>query len=239
MSFERDDAIARARLPIDQRVYNRLLRPAALRLFGRQIAGFEGVMVRYQAATDRTQDIDYKPAMCSLIRDTVQPGDHVVDIATGWGVFAVIAARQGALVDTYEAAENMVEWGRDTVHLNRVTDWVNIHHAIVGDGEVLYGDAGQANQVDVAELPKADVLVLDCEGAELDILDGLESFPRSILVETHPGEGATETTVVEMLRGIGYGIVSEGMDRPGKAAVCATQTEQDGFIKVAEGGESP
>lgn len=173
----------------------------------KKIASLGGVPVRYQAITDRTEYIDYKPAMRSFIRWSVTPGDRVVDIATGRGVMASWAAWRGGTVIGYEGAANMVELARETTHLAAVSEDVTIHHAVVGDARELFGAAAGPDQVDPTDLPACDVMILDCEGSEIDIIPALAEPPETMIVECHPQYGATEDRVAGMLRDREYDIV--------------------------------
>ncbi|MFB6215356.1 MAG: NAD(+)/NADH kinase, partial [Candidatus Aenigmatarchaeota archaeon] len=55
--------------------------------------------------------------------------------------------------------------------LNGLEDQITIEHAIVGRSVSLFSDAGDASVLPGSAVPECDVLVLDCEGAELDILE--------------------------------------------------------------------
>lgn len=207
-----------------QSVYNRTVRPIAIRLFGRQVTVFGGVPVRWQAITDRTRYIDYKPVVRDFIDEYIEGGDHVIDIASGRGVFAVLAARKGATVDSYEAAIEMVVLSRETVRLNAADDAIAIHHARIGKAVDLYGRLAGAPRLTGSDLPTADVLILDVEGAELSVLAELEELPGTVIVETHPTLGAPTYAVSKALGGAGYEITSiKPMDdsTSGKAAIVA------------------
>lgn len=41
------------------------------------------------------------------------------------------------------------------------------------------------SKIPPSELPDCDVLAIDCDGCELDVLDGIEITPRTIIVEHH------------------------------------------------------
>lgn len=194
-----------------QEPYDRLIRPVALRLFGRRLSVVNGVAMRRQAVTDYSRVIDLKSPMYDLIRDQVEPGDHVVDIAAGRGGFAVKAAMNGATVETYEAAENMAEWAQETIAWNSMNHRVTLHHALIsGTATELYGPTGKADLISPGNLPEMDGLILDCEGAELGIIAGLtdENRPQYIIVETHPSvdEPAPTDSVSDILEATGYNV---------------------------------
>lgn len=223
-----------------QSVYDRTLRPLAIRAFGRRLSVVNGVAMRRQAVTDFTRVIDLKTPMYGLIREAVAPGDHVVDIATGRGGFAVKAAMNGATVDTYEAAENMVEWAKETVAWNAMDHRVTLHHALVGERvDELYGPADGADAIEPTDLPPMDGLILDVEGVELDIIPALteENRPEYIILETHPsinirdGEGkvirnATTGHAITELWDAGYEIEQRlDMVKDDKHALLAKRTD--------------
>jgi hypothetical protein len=46
----------------------------------------------------------------------------------------------------------------------------------------------------------ADILILDCEGAEMSIFDHLEDWPTKVIVETHPKFDAPTNKVLEKVQ---------------------------------------
>lgn len=194
------------------RLYDRLLRS----VLPRKIAVFNGVAVRQPRLLDRT-DVrpDYEGALVDAIIDHVRDGDNVVVVGGGWGVTTVVAARQvgdGGRVTVYEGAGEQVGHVEETLRLNKVADRVRVEHAVVGHEVRLYGDRKGAGRIDPAELPECDVLVLDCEGAELDVLGALAGRPRVIMVETHPMYDAPAPAVWERLADAGYEVVEERLE---------------------------
>ncbi|WP_379810795.1 hypothetical protein [Halolamina salifodinae] len=130
---------------------------------------------------------DYKRGLIESIYDHVG-SDHVDMVGLGWGVAAVHCVRAGAeRVDAYEAAGEMVDGAQETFMAcsHDDTDRIVTHHSVVGDSKDVYGQ-NIGTVVPPAGL-SGDVLVLDCEGAELSIFDGLETWPEKVIVETHPG----------------------------------------------------
>lgn len=53
-------------------------------------------------------------------------------------------------------------------------------------------------------MPDCDVLELDCEGAELGILNNINVRPRVITVEIHNGEILKADDVINTIHNIGY-----------------------------------
>ena len=85
-------------------------------------------------------------AYANALRATVRPGDRVLEVGTGVGFFAVVAARAGAAhvnaVDTNPA----IHLGAHVAALNGCDDRITFHHSAV---------------VDVALAIPADVLLID------------------------------------------------------------------------------
>lgn len=60
-----------------------------------------------------------------------------------------------------------------------------MNHSIIGNAIDLAGTSGDAEVVSPADLPACDILILDCEGAEIGILQSLDQRPETLIVETH------------------------------------------------------
>jgi precorrin-6B methylase 2 len=172
----------------------------------RKFASYGGVPVRDRGLFDRHDVRAYKLAGQELIADTVHPTDHVVDIGTGHGAFAVRAAWQGSevTIDAYEGAGSMVRKARETAEASFVSDRVTVHHAIVGEPNDLFGEPDGADVVDPAALDPCDVLITDCEGAERSILEAMSIEPRELVIESHPEHGSAPETIREILHRKGY-----------------------------------
>lgn len=202
--------------------YNRTIRRWVLRLVGRRVADFSGVKVKYPAITDLSRTFDHKQENLSAIKETVQEGDHVVEIGTGHAVLTVHAVRQGATVTTYEGSREMARRARDTLTRNNVMDAVYLQHAVVGVPVDIWDENIAARVVNPSELPEMDVLLLDCEGSELSVIEALSHRPRAIIVETHPPQGVPTDAVVDALRIQGYSVESiRAMNDQGKTVVVA------------------
>lgn len=97
-----------------------------------------------------------------------------------------------------------------TVEVNRVGEVVTIEPASVGavsdSSESIFGPP-EDRTVAPSDLPECDVLDLDCEGAELEILRGIDFEPRLLTVEAHPHLGCSCEAVEDQLRSQGYEIV--------------------------------
>jgi len=162
----------------------------------------------------------YKHLNVDLLRETVRPGDDVVVVGGGFGVTTVAAAEAAGpsgSVTAYEASDKRSRVLERTVELNSV-DNVTVRQAIVGTAVDVEGQATGATVVDPAALSAADVLEMDCEGAELDILRALDPGPRRVVVETHPDRDAPTELVVRELESMGYQIAEKRPD-PGSGGI--------------------
>lgn len=181
----------------------------------RKTATYSGVEVRAGRVLDEhvpgftLNRPGYESGLTSAIKNKVGRDDHVVIVGGGWGVTAVLAARSvgpNGSVTVYEGSEEQVTKVLQTLALNDVEDRVSVEHAIVGAEVSLFGSAGDASFIPSEELPDCDVLSLDCEGAELQILDGYDGEPHAVFVETHAFLGASKEDVKKHLTDLGYTI---------------------------------
>jgi tRNA A58 N-methylase Trm61 len=182
-----------------KRTYNRVLRP----LLPRKIASFNGVPVRQPRLLDTT-DVrpDHEDALVSEIMQQVRQEDDIVVVGEGWGIRSVYATRQAGAdgqVTVFEGGSEQVDHVREILELSRANNRVGVRHAVVGPDEEVYGQTDQAQFIDPAELPTCDVFVLDCEGTETAILEGISHRPRTIIVETHHMYGAPVSKVRAVL----------------------------------------
>lgn len=153
----------------------------------------------------------YEEALIRGIRQYVQVGNTVVIVGGGWGVSTVVAANQvgnSGHVVTFEGSKDMVVNVKDTVSLNCVDDLVSIRHSIVGRAISIHGNEQGAPTISPVDLPDCDIIVLDCEGAEIDILRDMDIRPEVVLVETHGMFGATERKVRDLLERANYEIIA-------------------------------
>ena len=180
----------------------------------------------------------YEDALITGLRAQVRPGDRVVVVGGGMGVTSVVAANAAGpdgTVDTFEASDHMLASVRQTLRLSPSGERVRLHHAVVGAAYGVYGETSAA-LVAADALPPCDVLMLDCEGAERDVIPSLTQRPRAILVETHGLYDSPTDLVSGLLVAAGYRIVSEAVAEPRVAAYCE---EHDIRVLVAVHDEAP
>lgn len=140
-------------------------------------------------------------------------GDDVVIIGGGRGVSAVRASNicYPGKVYVYEASLKYVELIDEVLSLNDVTN-CEIIHGCVGPSLNVWGPNNEnvSKNIKVEDLPRCDVLEMDCEGAEYQILDDFNNFtkkPRVIIVEVHPHRTNKEPKVLlNMIKELGYNI---------------------------------
>jgi len=206
-------------------VYNHVVRP---RLPVRTVA-FNGVNVRAARLFDAVIPWElpthphpdrYEAALVAAVRESVEPGDRVVVIGGGRGVTTVVAADRagdtGSVV-AFEGSREHAAHVKETAEMNGVGHNVAVRHAIVSEAVRLDGERGGSASVTPGELPDCDVLEMDCEGAEIDVLEGLAIRPRVIIVETHTELGASPEDVRNALTDLSYEVVSEAVAEVGAA----------------------
>jgi hypothetical protein len=162
---------------------------------------------------------DYEAALVAALNETVRPGDRVVIVGGGHGVTAVVAALRAGpsgIIQCFEGSKQYVRLARQTVARNRIAN-INIHHAVVAKFIAAF-DGGVASDLgpvlSPAQLPPCNVLQMDCEGAEVGILQELIIQPRVILVETHGVFGAPTDLVASLLEKRGYVVSDRGVAEP-------------------------
>jgi|TARA_B110000014_G_C20100340_1_gene577475 hypothetical protein len=178
----------------------------------RKIAVFNGIAVRGASLSSKIDIFpEHEAELISAIRDYVKQGERVLVIGGGSGASTVAVAHQvgttGSVV-SYEANKNSFARTRETVNLNKVDNRVEVYHTIIEKPVHLLGEIGNPTTLAAKELPDCDALVMDCEGAELPILENIKVKPRLIIVEAHPSLNSPKEEVKKLLDGLGYDIIS-------------------------------
>jgi len=161
-------------------------------LLGAQIGVYNTVAARDCTLISQHQP-DHKEHLVAAVRSLVTPGDRVVVVGGGRCVAAVHAARCGGDVHVFEAGRDGLTTARSAKQLNDVDFCLS--HAVVGHATAVDGPCADT-RIAPAQL-SGDVLVLDCEGAEKDILpvDGFDT----VIVETHPERGSPLSAISDAL----------------------------------------
>jgi hypothetical protein len=181
----------------------------------RKIAVFNGIAVRGTSLYSKIDIFpDHEAELISAIRNYIKSGENVLVIGGGSGASTVAVAHQVGIkgtVITYEGNKNSVSVVNDTINLNKVEDRVSVKHVIIEKPIHLMGFIGKAPTLLAKDFPACDVLVMDCEGAELPILQNLIIKPRLIIVETHPMFNSPEEKIIELLKNLNYDIISNDL----------------------------
>lgn len=171
---------------------------------------------------DVRSNLLYESALVAGLRAHVCTGARVVVVGGGHGVTAVVAALAAGPdghVDVYEAGDEMLPRIGRTLAASDVTGRTDVHHAIVGAAHGVYGDT-TASVVPPDALPMCDVLMLDCEGAEREILLGLQHRPRVLLVETHGFLGAPTADIHRLVETLGYAVARSEIAEANLSEMC-------------------
>lgn len=162
----------------------------------------------------------YKEVNIDEIKNRVRADDVVVEVGSGQGVCTVWAARMASngKVITFEGSEEMYDITKDTIEVNSPMlsedVQIEVHNKVIGEEVDVWGDSEDVDRRSPSDLPEGDVLITDCEGAELDILQNLSSEPRTCIIEAHPNKGVDPDNVVEELESRGYVIEDVRPDNP-------------------------
>lgn len=167
----------------------------------------------------------YEATLIAGLVETVRPGDRVVIVGAGLGVTAVVSATcagPSGNVQCLEASERFVKLAQQTAARNSATN-IDIQHAVVaklisGFANTIQHDLGPV--LPPSQLPECNVLQMDCEGAEVAILQEMTIRPQVILVETHGLFGAPTELVASLLEKLGYFVVDRGVAEPRLSEIC-------------------
>jgi hypothetical protein len=136
----------------------------------------------------------------------VRHGDTVNLIGACEGVSTVVAARKAGNdghVNCFEGDEAVIGKLEETLALNEVESIVEIRNVIVESNIDVYGTPTHST-LPAEDLPDCDILVMDCEGSELDILENMDVVPSTIIVETHGFLNSPTDDVRQKLESDGY-----------------------------------
>ena len=160
---------------------------------GVRIGVYNGVAARDRGVLEPDHEPGHKRALAQAALRESEPGDAVAFVGGGRCVAPVKAAREGRDVTVYEAGAEAYGVAMSAACLNDV-DMELVFAAVGEPGEVSGSTADR--RVDPSSID-CDLLVLDCEGAEADVLP--RAPPGRVVVETHPEHGAATGDVVDVL----------------------------------------
>lgn len=179
---------------------------------------YNNVQVRPYKSIDRVVNIqlppnqgghpspsEYEKGLITSIKKYVEKGEKAILIGGGIGVSTVVCSRklgnEGNVI-VYEGAYNMVNIIRNTININKTPSNIKIEHAVVGKAVRLDGYRGRGRVVNPGALSYCDTLIMDCEGAEVNILESIDFTPRKIIVETH----GNKSEVILRLNKLGHSV---------------------------------
>lgn len=168
---------------------------------------------------------EYEGPLIRQIESQIEYDDNVVIVGGGLGVSTVAAARRTVKpgsVTTYEGGSEQVGQVKKTLKLNGVTERCSVLHAVVGENVGVYSDPGDAERVAPSDIEMCDVLVLDCEGSEVGIVNNLNFTPQTIIVETHGFLGASEKKVQDALTDNDYNVINREVENAENGIVILT-----------------
>jgi len=163
-------------------------------------------------------DPEYKQNLLDAIETFVEDGDDVGVIGLGRGVSSVVSLRQGATVTGYEAAAEMIPIAEQTIDWQGYDERFESVHGVVGEPVKVYGE--ELGRTIPPHTLEHDTLIMDCEGSEASIIEGLDDGPELLIVETHPERGVPTDETLTAMRASGFRtVVRYGMS--GKQIVVA------------------
>lgn len=191
-----------------------------LRRSGWQTAEHNGVRV-----VSNESRPNFESGLVSQIKKYVNKGQKVVIVGGGLGVTAVKAANKvgsSGEVIVYEGSPRAITSLTATLDMNNVSNRVTVHNSIVGPAISIAGegDNESVNTISPKDLPKCDILELDCEGAELELLERMNIKPEYIFVESHGALGSPSSEVKNLLRKNNYEIISSEVADEGREQLC-------------------
>jgi hypothetical protein len=199
--------------------------------FNSDIRIFDSYLPTYFHHSDINKNIEYGIQLAH--KGLTQKDDDVVIVGGGMGVTAALAAKhvgKGGHVTIYEPFDRLKEISKN-MSINEVDPDVRVHRKLVYPTETdeFTGQAkindhirkrlsedygGEFEVADPRDLPECDVLELDCEGAELAIIENLDIRPRVIILElecyaykSFYDNKRTPDEVLDCLSEMGYQIV--------------------------------
>lgn len=159
---------------------------------------------------------DYEHTEVEGVNQYVGESDDVVVIGGGFGVTAVHAANNtGGTVTVVEADQDRYQNLTRIFAANDVSHQVESIFGYLGDLHIDLGDS-DTPMIAYRDIPEADVWDIDCEGAEIEILQNLPYNPSTILVETHDNHAE----VIRLLEDLDYQIVDVVDDGIGQSRMC-------------------
>lgn len=184
-----------------------LLKEVGRKALPRLKCSFNGIDVRTYKISNGRKRPDFEEPMAGAVRENVELGCNVVVVGGGHGVTSTIAAMSGAEVTVFETSPYWADVCSSTHSMNGVKQSVDVVNAIIGHEVEAWGFTKGVDTMHPDNLPKCNWLVLDCEGAEHEILEDMSHRPHRLSVETHEPHSSPES-MSDTLCLMGYEIES-------------------------------
>jgi len=168
-----------------QTLYNRLVREQLPQKW--KVTG--DIAVKSGRLLDTTDEIDMEKTLRMGIREVVTPGDSVLIIGGGYGTSTVEASRltgENGSVHTIEPVAENLNRIDETIRHNYTHDNIRVTNGYVShvtDESIDQFGEPEGMCIDPSELDRYDVIVIDCEGAETEIVPALDY--RDMVLESH------------------------------------------------------
>ena len=182
----------------------------------------------------------WEPNVTQALRRELKPGQCLVDVGADIGYYVLLASQlnNGAPVLAFEPNSMNREYLERNISENQLsavrlitaglgnlagelflrTETARIDtsadEGTVGERVPIYRFDDLTPELLGGQIPKVDFVLIDVEGAELEVLKGMEITLRrdrpKLIVEVHgpflPEFGTTKSEVLDWIRGIGYNI---------------------------------
>ncbi|MCS4193417.1 hypothetical protein GGP50_001638 [Salinibacter ruber] len=165
---------------------------------------------------------NYEKDEVDAIRKYCNEGDTVIIIGGGLGVSAIHASKKvgrAGKVIVYEQSRDSYRVILDTINENETESSIDVICSAVGhsgDSNFTPDVPGNVKITNPQDIPRANVIEMDCEGAEKEIIKSLKKMPDKILVETHNNHD----DVKKILQSKGYNIIEVIKNGPHQVQGC-------------------
>jgi hypothetical protein len=146
--------------------------------------------------------------MVNCHKQLTRLNDQVCVIGGGKGISAVHAWWLSAVPPiVFEGSAHQCKILLAVFERNNVI--AEVHNRIVGTPFNVYVGTRGTPMPHMEDIPECDVLDLDCEGAEVEILEHIKARPRVLIIELHPWlykDGKNSDYILALVNKLGYTI---------------------------------
>ncbi len=189
-------------------LHNRGRRHLPKKKFTKSHLPYEGRLGDYHNSKQPVERDDIKWQARQSVFRYVDSEDKCVCIGGGEGLTAAHMAEKGSYVVIAEPAEQMMEKINSTMKLSEHQNY-EVHPWLFYSSpeKDIWGDLHPDTEEKTGEdIPKCDVLEMDCEGSEISILRDLQIRPRVLIVEVHCKKGVNYEEVIKIVKEKDYRI---------------------------------